>query len=485
MNDKNKDRVYAEYRPGKCRSSKHRQGKLIPGYSLVGYLVGRDISCGQLVKLSGLLARTRVALVLAVMWLGFNTSVHAELAIEITEGVDNPARIAVVPMNPGGAMLSEDISAIVAADLDRSGLFQAMSRVNMLSFPKTIGEVYYRDWSVPGMEYLVVGDVQREPTGGYKVVFSLLQVHGERKLFTEQVRGSENELRDIAHYISDKVYKTITGVRGAFSTRIAYVTATPRGRDIMFRLMVSDADGARERLMLESKEPIMSPSWAPNASELVYVSFETGRPAIYRQRLSDAQREQVTNFRGLNGAPAWSPDGKKLALVLSKDGNPEIYLFSFATRAFTRVTKHFAIDTEPTWTPDGRALLFTSDRGGSPQIYKLTLDSGAVERITFEGSYNARPRLAPDGRTLVLVHRQNGRYHIASKDLVSNDFRILSETHLDESPTVSPNGAMVIYAAKQGNKGVLAAVSIDAGVRFLLPSNRGDVREPAWAPFSN
>lgn len=428
--------------------------------------------------------RGRFRFLLALLWCAASFQVQAELAIEITEGVDNPTRIAVPPMNPDGALLAEDISAIVSADLDRSGLFQAMSRVNMLSFPRRASEVYYRDWSVPGIEYVVVGEVLRDP-GGYKVVFSLLQVYGERQLFTQVVRGSESELRDIAHYISDKVYEAITGVRGAFSTRIAYVTATPNGRSIAYRLMVADADGARERLMLESKEPIMSPSWSPDARELVYVSFETGRPAIYRQRLLDAHRERVTNFRGLNGAPVWSPDGKRLALVLSKDGNPEIYLYSFATRAFTRLTQHFAIDTEPTWTPDGRALLFTSDRGGSPQIYKLTLDSGLLERITFEGSYNARPRLAPDGRTLVLVHRDNGRYHIAAKDLLSGDFRILSETRLDESPTVSPNGAMVIYAAKQGNKGVLAAVSIDAGVRFLLPSSRGDVREPAWAPFTD
>lgn len=408
---------------------------------------------------------------------------QAELAIEITEGVDNPTRIAVPPMNPDGFILKEDISAIVSADLDRSGLFQAMSRVNMLSFPKRANEVYYRDWSVPGMEYLVVGEVLRDSGGAYKVVFSLLQVHGERLLFTQVVRGEEHEIRDIAHYISDQVYEAITGVRGAFSTRIAYVTATQLGSEMNYRLMIADADGARERLMLESREPIMSPSWSPDAKELVYVSFETGRPAIYRQRLIDAHRERVTNFRGLNGAPVWSPDGKRLALVLSKDGNPEIYLYSFATGAFVRVTQHFAIDTEPTWTPDGRSLLFTSDRGGSPQIYRLMLDSGTIERVTYQGRYNARPRLAPDGRTLVLVHRDNGQYHIAAKDLITGDFRILSETRLDESPTVSPNGAMVIYAAKQGNKGVLAAVSIDAGVRFLLPSRQGDVREPAWAPF--
>ncbi len=354
----------------------------------------------------------------------------------------------------------------------------------MLSFPRSRDEIYYRDWRVLGADYLVFGEGRRLEDGRIRVEFGLAQVPGEEIVLSQVVNGRDDSVRDIAHYISDKIYEAITGVRGAFSTRIAYITSAP-GPDgrMRYRLMVSDADGARERLMLESTEPLMSPAWSSDGEELAYVSFETGRPAIFRQRLDDASRQQITNFRGLNGAPAWSPDGRKMAMVLSKDGNPEIYVHNFDTGEFRRVTNHYAIDTEPNWTPDGESLIFTSDRGGAPQIYEMDLDGGDIERLTYRGSYNARPRLAPDGRTLVMVHRQKGRFHIASQDLESGDFRVLTSTQLDESPTVAPNGAMLMYATKRNGKGVLAAVSIDAGVKFFLPAREGDVREPAWSPF--
>lgn len=420
-----------------------------------------------------------IGLVLTTMlWL---TPATAEFTIEITQGVDNPTRIAIPPITQGGRTLPEDISNIVSSDLQRSGLFSPIPRQNMLSFPATIKEVYYRDWRILGSEYLVVGQVT-ENAGRYKITFSLVEVTGGRTVFTKVVDGVSTQFRDMAHYISDQVYEAVTGIPGAFSTRVAYVTAYPKNGSMNFRLMVSDADGHRERMLLESRQPIMSPAWSPDASELVYVSFETGRPAIFRQRLATGAREQLTNFRGLNGAPSWSPDGRKLALVLSKDGNPEIYTFDLTSRQFSRVTSHFAIDTEPNWTPDGKSLIFTSDRGGTPQIYKQTIASGRIERLTFAGSYNARPRLAPDGRTLVMVHRDNGNFHIATQDLVTGDLRVLTQTYLDESPTVAPNGAMLLYATKQGDKGVLAAVSLDAGVKFLLPARFGDVREPAWSP---
>lgn len=431
------------------------------------------------------MVKTRLLLALSLV-LGFAITARAELTIEITQGVDDPTVIAVSPIEAGNAVLPENISEIVSADLRRSGLFNTIDRGNMLSFPREASEVYFRDWRVLGAQYLVYGKGERQPDGRLKVTFSLVEVAGEKTVLAQVVHGNDNNLRDIAHYISDKVYEAITGIRGAFSTRIAYVTATAGGNNrLIYRLMVADADGARERLMLESREPLMSPGWSPDGKELVYVSFETGRPAIFRQRLGDANREQLTNFKGLNGAPAWSPDGRKLALVLSKDGNPEIYTLDLGSRQFTRITNHFSIDTEPNWTPDGKALIFTSDRGGSPQIYKLTLASGQLERLTFRGSYNARPRLAPDGRTLVMVHRDGGAFHIASQDLVSGDFRILTSTYLDESPTVAPNGAMLLYATKRGTNNLLAAVSIDAGVKFLLPAREGDVREPAWSPFLN
>jgi TolB protein len=413
-------------------------------------------------------------------------SAHAwgELVIKVSKGNDKPTIISVAPMLLSGTVLSEDVSAVIESDLNRSGLFKAVSRANMLSFPSSPEDVYFRDWRLLGSEYLVVGALNQDRLDNtIELSFSLLDVNAQKVIFKHVVRGTEVQLRDLAHLASDKVYEQITGIRGAFSTRLAYVTAEQKNGSFVYKLNVSDSDGAREQLMLKSSEPIMSPAWSPAGDELAYVSFESGRPAIYRQQLVTAARQKLTNFSGLNGAPSWSPDGSKLALVLSKDGNPEIYVLDLLSNKLSRLTRHFAIDTEPTWMPDGESILFTSDRGGSPQIYKLTVASGAVQRITFQGNYNARPSLAPDGRTLVMVHREKGVFHIATLDLKTGRMLQLTKTQLDESPTVAPNGAMLIYATKQGDKGVLSAVSLDAGVRYLLPAKSGDVREPAWSPF--
>ena len=412
-----------------------------------------------------------------------SSSAWSELVIRVTQGNDKPTTVAVSPIALNGLRIKEDIGAIVEADLQRSGLFRTTPRRDMLAFPSKASDVYFRDWRMLGSEYLVVGFMRTIADGRYELEFSLLNVTAQKTEFKHAVRGRVNEMRDLAHLVSDKVYQEITGIRGAFSTRIAYVTANRDSGKFVYRLNVADADGAREKLMLESSEPIMSPAWAPNGKELAYVSFETGRPAIFRQNLVTAKRQQLTNYTGLNGAPAWSPDGKKLALVLSKDGNPEIYMLELSTSKFTRLTRHFAIDTEPTWMSDGNTLLFTSDRGGTPQIYKLNVATRATERLTFRGNYNARPSLAPDGRTLALVHRESSTFHIASFDLKTGRMIELTETRLDESPTVAPNGAMVMYATKQGDRGVLAAVSLDVGVRYVLPAKNGDVREPAWSPF--
>ncbi|MDG1486049.1 MAG: Tol-Pal system beta propeller repeat protein TolB, partial [Porticoccaceae bacterium] len=384
-----------------------------------------------------------------------SSTAWSELVIRVTQGNDKPTIVAVSPIALNGIAVKQDIAAIVEADLERSGLFRATPRRDMLAFPSRSSEVYYRDWRMLGTEYLVVGSMRAIDGGRYELEFSLLNVTAQKREFKHSVRGRANEMRDLAHLVSDKVYQAITGIKGAFSTRIAYVTATRTNGKFTYRLNVADADGAREKLMLESPEPIMSPSWAPNGKDLAYVSFETGRPAVFRQNLVTGARQQLTNFKGLNGAPSWSPDGSKMALVLSKDGNPEIYQLDLRSNQFSRLTRHFAIDTEPTWMPDGKHILFTSDRGGTPQIYKLNVASKATERLTFRGNYNARASLAPDGRTLALVHRESGVFHIASFDLKTRRLIELTETRLDESPTVAPNGAMLMYATKQGDRGVL------------------------------
>ena len=415
----------------------------------------------------------------------FGQQAAAELTIEIAKGVDNPTRIAVVPFGwKGSGGLPEDIAQIVSADLLRSGQFVALDRGDMLSLPQQRKEVFFRDWRVVKQEYLLVGSVSPSVNGGYRIQYELYDVYKQTRVLGEIVTGGLNTLRDVAHRISDKVYKEITGVEGSFSTRIVYVTVNRQvDANDLFRLQMADADGYRAQTILESKEPILSPDWSPDGKKVAYVSFESRRPAVYIQDLITGQREKLPTYRGLNSAPSWAPDGKKLAMVLSRDGNAELYTVDLTTKALTRLTNHFGIDTEPSWAPDGKSLVFTSSRGGKPQIYRLTLATGKVQRLTFEGDYNARGRLSKDGRFLVMVHRANGVFHIAVQDLKRGDLHILTETKLDESPSIAPNGSMVIYATNYQNKGILAAVSVDGRVKFRLPSKFGEVREPAWSPF--
>lgn len=411
---------------------------------------------------------------------------QAQLTIQISSGTDNPTRIAVVPMGTGGLRLSEDISQIISNDLEFTGQFASIPRRDMLSFPQKESEVHYRDWSALKAEYLLTGSVTLRD-GRYYASYELFDVLGQRRLLpTVVVDGTEAQLRDIAHHISNKVYETITGIRGIFTTRIIYVEALKQaGAKERYRLMLSDFDGARPQLLRETTEPMLSPVWSPDGRRVAYVSFESTRPAIYIQDIASGRREQITSFRGLNGAPAWSPDGQKLAMALSKDGNPEIYVMNLITRELRRVTNHFMIDHEPSWSVDGTSVYFTSDRGGRPQIYKVNVASLQVERVTFDGEYNARGRVSPDGKSLVTVHRNGGNYMIAALDLKTGRTRVLTETDLDESPSIAPNGAMLMYATRSGGKGILGAVSLDARTKVNLPSKQGDVREPAWSPFFN
>jgi len=423
----------------------------------------------------------KILLSLCLLLLSFGT--RAELVIPIVSGVDNPTQIAVVPFSSTSAnALPEDIAQVVSANLYRSGQFETLAPADMLSFPSLPADVAFRDWRLLGSEYLLIGQVQQSPAG-YNVNYSLYDVLSQRPVIDNRIRTtSRNGLRGLAHDISDEVYEAITGIRGAFATQIIYVEHIKQGAK-PFRLILADVDGANPQELLRSDEPIMSPDWSPDGQSVAYVSFETSRPAIYVQNLGTGARQQVTNFSGLNGAPAFSPDGKKLALVLSKDGNPEIYTLDIASRQLRRITKHFAIDTEPTWSVDGKAVVFTSNRGGKPQIYQVTLASGRIERLTFEGDYNANAQVTPDGKGIVMVHRYDGVFHIAVQEIISGNMRILTQTTQDESPSIAPNGATLLYATKERGKGILGAVSLDAGVKHTWPAKRGDVREPAWSPY--
>ena len=415
---------------------------------------------------------------------------YGQLQIIITQGVDNPVQIAIVPFEwDGFGVLEDNIPGIIKSNLRNSGEFLPIDEENMLSTPHEQDEVFFRDWRFLGADYLLVGKISDSGAGAaVQVQYEFFDVLREERLVAEEISGGRDQFRDIAHNISDKIFEQVTGVRGAFATKLLYITSQRIDEDLTYyQLNLSDADGGRPQVLLNSEEPIMSPSWAPDGKQIAYVSFESTRPRIYIQELSSGAREQITDFIGINGSPVFSPDGSQLAMVLSKDGNPDIYVLNLRTRDLRRITNHFAIDTEPSWTPDSGSLIFTSERGGSsrPQLYQVLLETGWVERLTFQGTYNSKGIMLPDGVNLLLVHRENANdeYHLAIQNIDRGTMQVLTDTSLDESPSIAPNASMVIYASKAGNRGILNAVSIDGRVKFQLPSAQGDVREPAWSPF--
>jgi len=415
-------------------------------------------------------------------------TVQAADPLVISSGTDRATPIAVVPFGwQGGNVLPEDMAEIIGKDLRNSGVFEPIPRQNMISLPTQASEVIYRDWQALGAQYVLVGSIVPS-AGRLQVQFALFNVATQQQVMTGSVGGGADQLRDMAHHIADQSFEKLTGVKGAFSTRLLYVTAERFSvNNTRYTLQRSDYDGARAVTLLQSREPILSPSFAPDGRRIAYVSFEQKRPRIFVQHIDTGRREQITNFDGLNGAPAWSPDGNRLAFVLSRDGNPEIYVMDMGSRQIRRVTNQQSIDTEPFWGKDGQTLYFTSDRSGKPQIYKTSINGGAAERVTFVGNYNANPKLSADEKTLVMIHRQDGYtvFKVAAQDLQRGNLKILSDTSLDESPTVAPNGTMVIYATRQQGRGVLMLASTNGRVRLPLPTAQGEVREPSWSPFLN
>lgn len=407
---------------------------------------------------------------------------QAELTVVIREGVSNAIPIAVVPFGYAGEGAAPfDIAEVVAADLARSGRFAPMDRADMVEQPTSGAEVDFADWRMLGTEVVVVGRVAAAGPDRWSIDFQLFDTVRGEQMIAYTIPAATAGLRAAAHRISDLVYEALTGERGAFSTRIAYVSVNAG----TYELIVADADGANEQVIVRSQEPVMSPAWSPDGRELAYVAFENEGSSIYVQELASGTRRQVSSRPGVNGAPAWSPDGKRLALALSDHwGNVDVHVIELGSDQVRRLTNHPAIDTEPAWSNDGEAIYFTSDRAGGPQVYRVELSGGAPRRVTFEGRYNARPRIAPGADKLAVVHNDRGRYRIALVDLGSGATQVLTEGRLDESPSFAPNGSMIIYATEDSGSGVLAAVSTDGRIHQRLAARVGDVREPAWSPFA-
>ena len=410
---------------------------------------------------------------------------RAVITIEITEGVEGAIPVGVVAFDTSQLPLplKTDLAAIITGDLNRSGLFKVLPAADYPQRPAQSRQVQYPLWRSLGAEFLVIGRVLPKEGGLYDVQFQFLDVLKQKQLLGYRFPVRGRSLRSTAHEISDLIYEKITGTRGAFNTRIAYISVQGKGKNKKYVLQVADTDGYNPQTVLESDQPLMSPAWSPDGASLAYVSFENQRPEIFIQHLASARRSKMAGFKGLNQAPAWSPDGRKLALVLSKDGSPDIYVMDIATRKLKRITRHRAIDTEPVWTPDGKALIFTSDRSGSPQIYRIELSGGRPERLTFEGPYNASPDISSNGKSLALLYGEQGRYRIGELNLEDGNLSLLTDNRLDESPSFAPNGRMILYATTRGDKGVLYMVSLDGRVQHKLSDQAGDIREPAWGPY--
>ena len=430
--------------------------------------------------------RHPVLVLFAIVCWCLSSAANAELTIEITEGVEGALPIAVVPFGTSklSSKLSVDLARIIASDLNRSGVLKALERDSLPANPHYSNQVQYSRWRSAGQDYLVVGRVIDKSPGVYNIEFQLLDVLKQKQLLGYSLPAKKRKLRSRAHEISDLIYEKITGTRGAFDTRIAYVLAQKNAAR-KYILQVADTDGFNAQNVLESDEPIMSPSWSPDGKSLAYVSFENKRPEIFIQHLATARRFKISGFKGINSAPSWSPDGKFLALVLSKDGNPEIYTLNTSTKRLKRLTRHRGIDTEPVWSPDGNSVIFTSNRSGTPQIYQINAGGGKAKRLTFEGKYNSAASLSPDGKYISMVHAERGQFKIAQLDRETGNLTVLTDGSLDESPSFSPNGKMVLYATTRKDSGILFAVSIDGRAKHKLSDQAGDIREPVWGPYQS
>jgi TolB protein len=399
----------------------------------------------------------------------------AQFRVEITGVGATQLPIAIAPFRGEGSAHAAT-SAIVRADLERSGLFKSSTPNLQLDDRSALPQAEMR---AAGADALLAGSSARLADGSYDIRYRLWDVVRNREHLARSLSVPAADLRLAAHRIADEVHEKLTGERGVFATRIAYVTKSAR----QYVLHVADADGEGGRVALTSQEPIISPAWSPDGRELAYVSFETQRAVVWVQDLISGRRNTVANLPGTNSAPAWAPGGGQLAVTMSRDGPAQLYLVSREGGNPRRLTVSGAIDTEPVFTPDGRQVYFVSDRGGGPQIYRVGLDGSVPERVTFQGSYNVSPAISPDGKSLAYITRQGNAYRVAVQELGGGTVRTLSDTQHDESPSFAPNGRLLVYASRDGGRDVLMTTTLDGRIKTTLLSSGLDMREPAWGPF--
>ena len=409
--------------------------------------------------------------------LAFSNMLTSELILEITQGTEDPYRVAILKFE-GDEKVSNDIDKIIRNNLKRSGEFNLFANEDLLSLPTNETEVIFNDFKILNIDYLVIGKIVKDGIS-ISVVYDIFDINKGKKIRTSTVYGIPNKNRQLGHYVSDGIYEEITGMKGISSTKILYVTENKN-----FNLMVADADGSNEQILLKSNDPIISPAWSPDSKKVAYVSFETGMAKVYIQDIATGERELAIENSSQISSPSWSPDGKFLSLTMYQDGNAEIYILNLKNRNLTRLTNHFSIDTESSWSPKGSKIMFTSGRSGSPQLYEIDLRrfNAKPKRITFDGNYNAKGSYLPNNEGFIFVHRENKNFQIAIKYFNENFIRPLTNAQLDESPSISPNGNVIVYAIKDDGMSLLAGVTL-SGAKFRLPAKMGFVREPAWSGF--
>jgi TolB protein len=382
-----------------------------------------------------------------------------------------------LPVFKGEAQAPQKISAIVKADLERSGMFRSVDAAGQL-----VDETSQLDanaWRQRGADSVATGSITALADGRFDVRVRLWDVVRSQDLGGQSHVVAAADLRLAAHRVADFIYEKITGEKGIFATRIAYVTKTAQ----RFNLWVADSDGENAQSALTSPEPIISPSWSPTGGQLAYVSFESRKPVIYSHDVSTGKRRLLANFKGSNSAPAWSPDGRQLVATLSRDGGSQIFAIDVNGGEPRRLTQSASIDTEPTYSADGKSIYFVSDRGGAPQIYKMAPTGGSPQRVTFTGSYNISPALSQDGRWMAYISRVGGAFKLHLMDLASGAISAITDTSADETPSFSPNSRLVLYATQQQGREALMTSTLDGKIKARLSGASGDIREPDWAPF--
>ena len=411
---------------------------------------------------------------LGILLLHVSTS-SAELSIEIVGAGENQIPISIASF-AGEEKLAMAIRDVIVSDLSRSGLFKLIDPDGQS--PRKAAEVVFSEWMVRGVEALTIGTVASEESGRIVAKFRLLDVVKQTELVGQAISATAGQTRAIGHRIADVIYEALTGDKGVFSTRIAYVNREKRH----FRLVVADSDGYNEQTILSQNKPIMSPAWSPDGSHLAYVSFESDHAVVYVQSLYTNQRKLLAGFSGSNSAPAWAPDGKQLAVVLTRDGGSQIFLIRPDGSNLRRLTFGGDIDTEPNFSPDGQYLLFISDRGGRPQIYRMSVKGGPIQRMTFGGGASFSPRHSPDGKSFVFNHLVNGKFYISLQDFQTGQMEILTEGGWEKKPSFAPNGKLIMFASEARERGILATVSSDGRVKQRMFTQSGDAREPVWGP---